>query len=95
MNAEIQKPELVQAKMDQEDITESVRTLYGDDRDWNQRVIHFRDFLTSKDLGRDLCLKWRRKNSRVDCLICVMIRIRDLDAVFHGDLLYVDRKIKN
>ena len=95
MNAEVQKqiqdqtPELVQATIDQEDITESVQTLYGEDRDWNHRVVRFRDFLTSKDLGRDLCLKWRRKNGRVDCVIT---RIRDLDAVLHGDFFRVDKK---
>ncbi len=78
-----QKPELVQATIQQEDITESVRILYGEDKDWNHRTVHYRDFLTAKDLGRDLCVKWRRKSGRVDC---VMTRIRDLDAVFHGDL---------
>lgn len=93
MNAEFQKreqkPELVQVTINQEDITESVRTLYGEDKDWNHRTIHYRDFLATKDLGRDLCLKWRRKNGRVDC---VMTRIRDLDTEFHGDLFYQTRK---
>jgi len=95
MNAEVQKqvqdqtPELIQATIDQEDITESVQTLYGEDRDWNHRVVRFRDFLTSKDLGRDLCLKWRRKNGRVDCMIT---RIRDLDAVLCADFFRVDKK---
>jgi hypothetical protein len=84
-----QKPELVQATIDQEDITESLKILYGEDKDWNHRTVHYRDFLTSKDLGRDLCLKWRRKNGRVDCVIT---RIRDLDAEFHGDLFYQTRK---
>jgi len=93
MNAEVhaqdQKPELVQVTIDQEDITESVQELYGVDRDWNHRiVIRFRDFLTVKDLGRDLRLKWLRKNGRVDCVIT---RIRDLDAVFYGDLFRTDK----
>ena len=82
---QIDRIDMPQAKIDQEDITESVRTLYGEDRDWNQRVIRFRDFLTSKDLGRDLCLKWLRKNGRVDCVIT---RIRDLDAALHGDMFH-------
>lgn len=84
-----QKPDLVQATINQEDITESVRTLYGEDRDWNHRTVHFREFLSTKDLGKDLCLKWQRKSGRVDCVIT---RIRDLDAVFHGDLFIHSRK---
>lgn len=84
-----QKPELVQATINQEDITESLKTLYGEDKDWNHRTVYYKDFLAPTDLGRDLCLKWRRKNGRVDCVIT---RIRDLDAPFHGDLFYHSRK---
>jgi hypothetical protein len=91
MNSEtqVQEPELIQATIDQEDITETLKLLYGEDKDWNHRTIHYKDFLATKDLGRDLCLKWRRKNGRVDCVIT---RIRDLDAPFHGDLFYHSRK---
>lgn len=97
MNAEMQrsleqKPELVQATIGSNDITQSVLTLYGEEKDWNHRVVYFKDFLTSNDLGSDLYVKWRRKNGRVDGVI---IRIRDLDAVFHGDLFHSDRKHKN
>jgi hypothetical protein len=89
MNKDIQaqqhqsKPELVQATLDQVDITDHVLTLYGDDKEWNHRVVYYKDFLSDADVGKDLCLKWRRKNGRVDCVIT---RVRDLNAVFQGDL---------
>ena len=92
MNKDIEKqqsqtrPELVQATLDQNDITEHVLTLYGDDREWNHRTIYYKDFLTEDDIGKDLCLKWRRKNGRIDCVIT---RIRDLNAMFQGDLFHV------
>jgi len=84
-----QKPELVQAMIDFEDITNSVQTLYGDDKQWNHRIIRLRDFLTSKDLGKDLRLKWRRNNGRVDCVIT---RVRDLDAVLCADLFHTNQR---
>jgi len=80
-----EKPILVQATIGQDDITHSLQTLYGEDKCWNHRVIYFKDFLTTKDVGKDLRVKWCRKSGRVDC---VWIRIRDLDAVFHGDVFH-------
>jgi hypothetical protein len=89
------KPELVRVLLDKEDITEQMQTLYGEDKNWNNRTIYFKDFATEKDIGKDLQLKWKRHNGRMDCVI---IRIRDLESSFHGDLFFptakTDRSMK-
>jgi len=77
------KPELKVALLDEEDITDKIRDLYGENRDWNNKVIRYSDFLTEKDVGRILQVKWRRSNGRIESVI---IRIRDINSIFYGDL---------
>lgn len=79
------KPELVRVLIDNEDITDHMLTLYGEDRNWNNRIIHFKDFAGNHHIGKDLQVKWRRENGRMDCLI---VRIRDLESPFRGDLFF-------
>jgi hypothetical protein len=79
------KPELVRVLIDKEDITDHMLVLYGEDRNWNNRTIHFRDFANEHHIGKDLQVKWKRQNGRMDCLI---VRIRDLESPFYGDLFY-------
>jgi hypothetical protein len=82
------KPELVRVLIDKEDITDNMLTLYGDDRNWNNRTIHFKDFANEQHIGKDLQLKWQRQNGRMDIVI---IRIRDLESPFNGDLFFSNR----
>jgi len=77
------KPELKVALLDEEDITDKIKDLYGENRDWNNNVIRYSDFLTEKDVGRILQVKWRRSNGRIESVI---IRIRDINSIFYGDL---------
>lgn len=79
------KPSLERVLLDENDITERVLKLYGENRDWNNNVIKYRDFLTEKDIGKVLQVKWRRQNGRIECVI---IRVRDLDLLFRGDLFF-------
>ena len=86
-----EKPELVQVTVGHDNITEQMKVLYGEDKDWNHRTIHFKDFLTEKDIGKDVYVKWQRASGRIDCVIT---RVRDLEAVFHGDLFHPSKKLK-
>jgi hypothetical protein len=79
------KPELLMVLLDKEDITEQMKVLYGEDKNWNHRDIYFKDFATEKDIGKDIQVKWKRQNGRMDCVI---VRIRDLESVFRGDLFF-------
>lgn len=85
----IEKPELVKVLLDKEDITDHMLALYGEDRNWNHRTIYYKDFVTEKDIGKDIQVKWLRKNGRIDCVIT---RVRDLNAVFNGDLFFPNAK---
>jgi hypothetical protein len=79
------KPELVKVLLDREDITYQMLILYGEDRNWNNRTIYFKDFAKQHHIGKDLQVKWQRQNGRMDCVI---VRIRDLESPFYGDLFF-------
>jgi hypothetical protein len=79
------KPELVKVLLDREDITDHMLILYGEDRNWNNRTIYFKDFANQQHIGKDLQVKWQRQNGRMDCVI---VRIRDLESPFYGDLVF-------
>lgn len=71
-------PELVMVLLDNNDITETFKQIYE-----KSHVLFYRDFLTEKDVGKILQVKWRRHNKRMECVI---IRIRDIDSRFAGNL---------
>jgi hypothetical protein len=74
-----QPSELLKVLLDNEDITETFKK--AEEKNQN---IKYRDFLTEKDVGKILQIKWRRPpNKRIEC---IMIRIRDIDSVFGGNL---------
>lgn len=76
-------PELKLALLDEEDITEKLKELYGENRDWNNKVIKYSDFLEKTDVGRLLQVKWRRQNGRIETVI---IRIRDINSICCGGI---------
>jgi hypothetical protein len=79
------KPELVRVLLDKEDITDHMLILYGEERNWNNRIIYFKDFANETHIGKDLQVKWKRQSGRMDCMI---VRIRDLESPFRSDLFY-------
>ena len=84
-NIDKSKPELVKVLLDREDITDHMIMLYGENRNWNNRTIYYKDFAKQQHIGKDLQVKWQRQNGRMDCVI---VRIRDLESPFYGDLFF-------
>ena len=74
-------PELMEAWLDEENIKERIHLLYGENRDWNQKQIYYRDFVTKEDIGKTLKVRWRHPTKRIDTFISKIIH---LDAIYGG-----------